>query len=363
MRTYLVQDNTKITPSTLLITLQRDEQERHLAFQPGQYAAISFEHKGKLSPARCFSIVSSPTDQDILQFGMRLRGRFTTALSQLQKDDIVHVAGPFGGFVFDASRDKKAVLLAGGIGITPFMSIMGYLARLDADNDVVLLYSCQSQDDIPFRDDLLAIHKDHPNLKTIFVVGEGSIDKLPETNAIKGHITPELLDKITAKDYSELKFFVCGPPGFMKAISSTVAKKGVPKSRMLTEAFTQSSPKQTSILRSWPANVYALGTIGVVLGSFVVMVSDLLRTLPPTTVLKPTATSPYLLTNARQKQLDQLVNAIPPSASVITAPTADQTPATPTPTTTAPVVNSTPIIIPAPAPVCTTSPSGVTTCT
>lgn len=338
MRTYTVQENTKITSSTLLITLQRDEQERHLAFQPGQYAAISFERKGKPSAARCFSIVSSPTDQDILQFSMRVRGRFTTALSKLQKDDIVNVAGPFGGFVFDASLDKDAILLAGGIGITPFMSIMRYLARLNADNNVTLLYSCQNQDDVPFGDELLAIHKAHPNLKTIFVVGDGPTNKLPADNVIPGRISLELLNKLTDNDYTRHKFFICGPPGFMKIMSSTIMKQGVPKRRVMTEAFTQSSPKQTSILRSWPANVYALGAIGVVLGSFVVMVSDLLKALPPTTVSKPTATTPFLLTNARQKQLDQLVNAIPPSASVITAPTTSQTTTTTqtTSSTTAP---------------------------
>jgi ferredoxin-NADP reductase len=192
MSTYIVQESTKITPSTLLLTLRRDETERPLAFEPGQYAAISFEHKGKPSPARCFSIVSSPTDQHLLQFSMRVRGHYTTALSRLQEGEVVDVIGPYGGFVFDTSREKKAIFLAGGIGITPFMSMMRYLVALQSDNDITLLYSLASQDDVPFKDELLAIQNRHPNLKVLFVVGNGPTDSLPTTQVATGRIRQRL---------------------------------------------------------------------------------------------------------------------------------------------------------------------------
>lgn len=353
----------KITPSTLLLTVQRDEHERPIAFQPGQYAAISFEHRGRKSVARCFSIVSSPTDQDILQFSMRVRGLFTTALSQLQKDDVVEVQGPYGGFVFDALKDTEAVCMAGGIGITPMMSIMQYLARLDAQNHVTLLYSCASQDDIPFRDELLKIEDEHANLKVHFVVGKGPVDSLPAGQASSGFITPELLDTVTKGNYHHPKFFICGPPPFMNAMVHTLETKGTPKNRILTEAFTQSSPRQTSILASWPANAYAIGALSIALGTLVVMMNDLLKTLPPTSTQLPTKTTPFLVTNARQQQLDQLVNTIPPSPSVITAPTTSQqqqevvTPSTATPqtqTVTTPPPTSAPVYT-APTPRTTTS--------
>lgn len=362
MPTYIVQGVSKITPSTLLLTLQRDEAERPLAFQPGQYAAISYEKHGKRSTARCFSIVSAPTDQHILQFSMRLHGRYTTALSKLQKDDLVDVSGPYGGFVFDTTRDKKAIFIAGGIGITPFMSMLRYICALHADNAVTLLYSCATQDDIPFGDELLTIQSAYPNIQVIFVVGTGPIDHLPKDHVTTGRITAELFDRVTNKHYDACRFFICGPPVFMKAMSGILTKQGAPRSNILTEAFTQSSPRQTSILRSWPANVYVLGAISVVLGTFVVMVSDLLRALPPTTTLKPTKHAPYLITNARQQQLDQLVNSIPPSPDVITAPTtSNQSPdiypstSNPQPQTTTPIYTAP---ISTPAPTCQTTPSG-----
>ncbi len=363
MHTYTVSEATKITPSTLLLTLLRDESERPLAFQPGQYAAISYAKRGgKQSDTRCFSIVSSPTDQHKLEFSMRVRGKFTTALSNLEKGDIVEVNGPFGGFIFDTVRDEKAVFMAGGIGITPFMSIIRYLDVLHAQNEVTLLYSCAVQDDVPFKDELLSIEARHPNLKVIFVVGNGPTDKLPQKQVTSGYITAELLDKVTDKKYTDRRFFICGPPVFMKASSGLLAKQGAPNGNVLTEAFTQSSPKQTSILRSWPSNVYALGAVFLVLGTFTVTISDLLRNLPPTTTLKPTKSTPYLITNARQQQLDQLVNSIPPSPDVITAPTTPTSSGSANPSTISPQTQTlAPIYaspITAPAPTCQTTPSG-----
>ncbi len=361
MHTYVVQESAKITGSTLLLTLKRDESERPMAFQPGQYAAISFEKRRKASTTRCFSIVSSPTDQHSLQFSMRVRGQFTTALSKLQVGDVVNVTGPFGGFVFDTANDKKAVFLAGGIGITPFISILRYLRDLNATNDVTLLYSCATQDDIPFGDELLAIQASHPNLKVVFVVGKGPVDKLPQQQAETGYITAELLDKVTGNSYQDRRFFICGPPFFMKPMVGVLTKRGASRSSILTEAFTQSSPKQTSVLRSWPANIYAVGVIGLTLGAFAITVSDLLKSLPPNTTQRPTKTAPYLITNARGEQLDQLINSIPPSPDVITAPTDNQSSGSssstvnPAPQTAAPIYTAP---ITAPAPTCQTTPSG-----
>lgn len=360
MHDYLVSEVKNITPSTILLGLKRDENERPIAFQPGQYAAINFEKRGKKSAVRCFSIVSSPTDQDELKFSMRVRGRFTTKLSKLEEGTVVNIRGPFGGFIYDVNRDKEAIFIAGGIGITPFMSMMTYCSKLNTDNKITLLYSVQDQNDIAFKEDLLNIEKNNPNIKTIFVVGNGPIDKLNPSNAATGRIDANLMDKYSNSDYTNKKFFICGPPGFMKAMVSVLASKGVDSKRILTEAFTQSSPKQSSILRSWPANVYAIGLVGIVLGSLIIMVGDLLRILPPKSSGQPTKNSPYYLTNAKQKQIDSLVNSIPPSPLVITAPTNPTQTSSSSSTPSSSIVNSTPptfapIYLSAPAPKTTAS--------
>ncbi len=326
MHTFIVKENNKITNSTLLLSLKRESSERPFSFQPGQYAAISFYHGKKQSPARCFSIVSSPTDQNILEFSTRVRGRFTTALAKLEPDDVVNVYGPYGGFVFDLNNDQNAIFIAGGIGITPFMSMIRYAAKLNADNDVNLFYSVASSDDIPFQEELNNIEKNHSNLKTKFVIGHGEPTVDDKDKYLTGHIDNQMLASHIKKNLNDYKFYICGPPGFMTAIKDNLLAAGVAKSAILTEAFTQASTRQSGILRSWPANIYALGVIGVVLSSIIVMAGDLLKTLPPVSKVAPTKTVPFLITNARQQQLDQLVNTISPSASVITLPSKTATP-------------------------------------
>jgi len=137
---------------------------------------------------------------------MRVRGRYTTALSKLQKGELVDVYGPYGGFIFDAVRDQTAVFVAGGIGITPFMSMLRYLHALRADNDITLLYSCATQDDVPFKDELIAIQSEYPNLKTIFVVGSGPTNVLPAKQVKTGRIDAELLDSVTNEHYQDRRF-------------------------------------------------------------------------------------------------------------------------------------------------------------
>jgi len=110
MHLYNVLRNEQITPSTQLLTLKNDSLGRPFGFQPGQYGAISFRHNQKPTAARCFSIVSSPTEQDTLQFSIRIQGHYTKAIQDLQAGDPVQVFGPFGGFVFNTTRDQNVIM-------------------------------------------------------------------------------------------------------------------------------------------------------------------------------------------------------------------------------------------------------------
>lgn len=384
MHKYIVDSADQITPSTLLLNLKQQDNERLFTFQPGQYAAISFYRHHRPTPARCFSIVSSPTDQRTLQFSMRTRGRFTKSAAALKPGDVVKVRGPYGGFVLDLTRYDEAVFLAGGIGITPFMSMSSYASIIQSPLKVTLIYSCQTQDDIPFYAKLNELSKQNANFRVIYVVGHGPIDKLSGVEAVAGQLTPELIDRLVAKRYNEKSFYICGPPPYMQAMSKTLRTKGVAKSDIITEAFAQGAYSQTGKIVSWPYNIYVFGAASVILGSLAVTIADIIRTLPPQSLISSANLAPTLTSsNLRQSDLDSLVNSLPetsttapvsPAAqSVIDKTAAVQaedaaaaTAATPTVTTVAaPVVQSAPVAAPAPVasqPVCTTTQSGVTTC-
>lgn len=377
MHVYRVIANERLTPSTIRITLEPDVKNRRKTFEfsPGQYAAISFARNGRPSVARCFSIVSSPTRNGQLQFSMRARGRFTTALAKASTGDKVYVRGPYGGFVFDPDRHSDSLFVAGGIGITPFMSMLRYATDIQSPRHISLIYGVQSQDDIPFHPELDVLLGQNPNLDVTYAVGNGPVDNIKYGRVVQGRVTPDLLNSTLGTSHT---VFICGPPPFMSGMVRSLSEKGIPHDRIITEAFNQGSRRQTGRVASWPQNMYTLGTLGVGLGSLAIMVNEIVKSLPNVPLSDENVLSMPLLTNGqRDKDLDALVNglkddlgrpnspavdvalsaAAQPSSSSSTAPKVTRTP-----TKTTPAIST-----PAPAPVtvqpkCTTSQSGVTTC-
>jgi len=365
MYKYYVSENQLLTPTTVLLTLKKDLATKPFLFQPGQYAAISYKKKGVPTPVRCFSMVNSPLNHNTLQFSVRIFGRYTKGMARLKLGDEVNVRGPFGGFVIDQDRDLDIVMLAGGIGITPLVSIIHYVTNIKLPNKISLIYSCKSQDDIPFIEQLKDLAAMNPNFKLNFVVSEGPIDNLTGCSARSGRITPEVIEQINGESYTGKKFFICGPSAFMGAMAKSLKENGVSADSIVTEAFNGGPNGQPGNIHSWPFNVYLFGAAGVVMASFAVLLSDLLASLPASSLIGTSSmVDSSNSTNSRQNELDKLVNALPtisPTAPVTDAATTTSTPSINNVTTNTPVISK-PVVTPAPAPKCTTTQSGVTTC-
>lgn len=368
MYIYRVFANERLTPSTIRITLEPDAKNRRpFDFSPGQYAAISFMRHGQPSVARCFSIVSSPTNKGQLQFSMRARGRFTTALAKLDVGDKVYVRGPYGGFVFDPERHSDSLFIAGGIGITPFMSMMRYATDIQSSRHISLIYGVQSQDDIPFHAELDALLGQNPNLDVTYAVGNGPVDNIRFGKVVAGRVGPALLESTLGTSRT---VFICGPPPFMNGMIRTLTERGIPHDRIITEAFNQGSSRQTGKVASWPQNMYALGALGVGLGSLAIMVSEIVKSLPNVPFSDGNVLStPLSASGQRDKDLDTLVNGLKDDLGRPSSPsanTAASTAAQPTTSTSTTSQTQTPVVsTPAPVtvqPKCTTSQSGVTTC-
>lgn len=384
MQKYIVKSANQITDTTLLLNLEQKPGKAPFLYRPGQYAAISFYHKGRPTPARCFSIVSSPTDQGKLQFGMRTKGHFTKSAAKLKPGDLVKVRGPYGGFVLDIADSDDVVFLAGGIGVTPFMSMVSYATSTKSSTKITMFYSCQTQDDVPFLDELRADEQQNPNLKVIYVIGGGATDKLAGLSVASGHLSLDIINAAINNNYDNRTFYVCGPPPYMNAMAKSLRQKGVGKNSIITEAFAQGSHPQTGKVQSWPYNIYVLGAASLVLGSLAVTISDMIKTLPPQSLLNSANLSPTLTSsNSRQRDLDNLVNSLPPlassapstaavqasdqaaqndaAASATAAAAAAAASASATKVVSTPVVVRAPVAAPAPK-TCTTTQSGVTTC-
>lgn len=396
MYKFVVARNEQLTPGVLLLTLAYAPHESKVfGFHPGQYAAISFGSGLRRSHARCFSIASSPLDQGYIQFGIRVGGAFTHALQQVQPGELVEVRGPFGGFVVDPQHHRELVLIAGGIGITPFMSMLRFIRAASYPYSVRVLYGVQDQHDIPFYDELARIAGEVPNITITFAVSRGNIDALHEQHVVQGRVDGALLHEALEGRAQDKTVFICGPPPMMKSMVEAAAIRGVPENNIITEAFKQGKHRQTGKIVSWPRNMYIMGGVGVALGAFVISVIDIVDNLPSAHLTNATEAQKQLETpTSRSSDLDTLVNTFAAEANdtktaspttieaqaastqtTTSSPTQTPTTTTATPTTTtstaatptttptpAPAPDPTPAPAPAPTPVCTTSQSGVTTC-
>lgn len=204
-------------------------------FKSGQFAMISlFNADGSVWKTRPFSICSSPTDKDHLEFTIKIYGEFTHAIANLKRGDRVGVSGPYGVFVFKEEEMKSVVFLAGGIGVAPFMSMIRYATAKRLPNELTLLYSMKTGNDLVFVDELKALAEENEKLRVIFTVTENIPDAWSHE---RGMIDETMLNR-HCSSFAGTHFLLCGPPGFMDAMKQCLAKRGVPKDRILFEAFS-----------------------------------------------------------------------------------------------------------------------------
>jgi len=173
MAKYIVKDKARAGRNVLLLSLQPEQSHDAITYNAGQYVSIGFKRGGRRTPMRSFSVVSSPKDTSTLQVAMRVQGNFTGVASQVEVGDAAYVQGPFGNFIINPDYDENIIMMAGGIGITPFISMLRYATEASLPVNITLLYSCRSQDDIPFYDELLQLQRRNPNLRILFFVTGG----------------------------------------------------------------------------------------------------------------------------------------------------------------------------------------------
>jgi ferredoxin-NADP reductase len=257
----------------LLLTLSPHNSVDVVEFEAGQYVALAFRRHGKLSPARCFTIASSPAKREI-QVAMRIAGNFTTTATRLKVGDTVKVQGPFGKFVL-YENPGPVVMMAGGIGITPFMSMLRYVADYNLNIPITLLYGNRNAVDIPFYDELLELEQRIPSLKIGFLAKNGPVGGRVRS----GIIDEKYIARFTAQDYSNALYYLCGPARFMDGMQSMLENHNVDPGLILSESFTQTSKTEVGGRFSTPVLTYGLVFASFVLAATVIMGLDIHKTV------------------------------------------------------------------------------------
>ncbi len=204
-------------------------------FLPGQFLTVAVPADGR-PVRRSYTIASSPTQHDYVELTVKHEpgGVVSGYLHDRVKDgDLLDCSGPAGSFVFTGRECKCILLIGGGVGITPMMSVLRYLTDRAWGGDIYLLYGVHSPEDIIFREELAYVERRHPNLRVVVTVShpEGT-----DWSGQTGRITSELIAR-SVPDLASRYVHLCGPVPLMESVKAALAELGVPKERVKTEAF------------------------------------------------------------------------------------------------------------------------------
>lgn len=233
----------------LMLTLQSKEQiakdthefvfraNRPLPFRPGQYLEWTLpegERTDRKGNRRYFTIASSPTEKEV-----RLAVRTTSPLSTFKQKllaltpgDTITAAQLAGDFTLPKRTERKVAFIAGGIGITPFRSMVQAMMDEKDARSAVLLYSNKTAEEIAYYD-LFEEAAEKTGLKTVYALTN---DNRAFNGVHNGPIDPELIQR-EVPDFRERTFYISGPRSMVIAFKRTLRDLGLPAHRIKSDYF------------------------------------------------------------------------------------------------------------------------------
>jgi predicted ferric reductase len=231
-RPYRVSEVRKERGDTWTLVMQ-PQGHPGFRFRPGQFGWLTVYGSPFQISAHPFSFSSSAAARDgRVEMGIRELGDFTGDIGKVPVGKRVYLDGPYGAFTLGNPADMH-VLIAGGVGITPMMSMIRTLADQGDRRPVILLYGSKDYDSITFREELEALTA-RLDLRVIHV-----LQNPPEGwKGEKGFIDARMFQRHLPAPYSEHEYFICGPDPMMDAIEDALGKLGVPMTKYHSERYS-----------------------------------------------------------------------------------------------------------------------------
>jgi len=223
-----VVSSRRITPATHDIVLAKPGD---FDFLPVQFTFLTLM-TDRGPDTRPMSLATSPTRPN-LEYGVRISDSpYKRAFASLKPGDAVQIQGPYGDFVIDEKR--PALLVAGGIGITPLKGIAEYAGDKKLGIPIRLLYSNRTEDDIAYRAPLEELERQNPRFRVLHTLTGEPAPK--DWAGLRGRIRPELLRK-AIEDLSRPIYYLCGKPSMVSGVYGMLEKMGVPEEDVRIEVF------------------------------------------------------------------------------------------------------------------------------
>ncbi len=218
-------------------------------FEAGQYINVFVTVDGTRT-SRPYSLSSSPRQRAYYEITVaRTRNGFVSDyfLDHVKVGDIVEANGPAGVFRYQpVFHSKKSLFLAGGSGITPFLSMTREILQAGLDRDIVMLYGCRNAEVALYHEELTHMAEEHPNFKYYLVVSD---EDVKGWEGETGFLNIDLIRRLVP-DFEERTSYICGPQIMNDFCVKELKEAGVPIKKIRREMFGSRPDIQMS--EGWP---------------------------------------------------------------------------------------------------------------
>ncbi len=240
----------QIAKSTWSFYFARDN---YPGFFPGQYNIVTIIpdlNKNTPNLSHEFTICSSPSEMNNIMITTKIekkRSKFKEILFRLKPDAEVQFEGPKGGFYLRAEDKTSRVFISGGIGITPFHSMINFAHEKKLKIPMILFANFSTPEEVIFYEELKNIQNNNAYIKVVYIVSHSGkvaqatasrIDPMIENdNFGKGRISEEIIKKYI-KDVTKPIFMIAGPPAMVEDVTILLDHIKVPSEKIKVDLFT-----------------------------------------------------------------------------------------------------------------------------
>ena len=226
-----IQQETEDTKSIVL-----DLGDIPLQYKAGQYIVLELDVDEPNNRKKPLSIASSPSEKGILMLTTKITDTpYKQKFNSLAEGDSVKITGAFGKFTLDESV-SEIVMLGGGIGITPFRSIIKYATDIKLPANITLFYSNKTTSDIVYKDEWYPMEKQTPNFRVVNIVTIPPETSMPWEGKI-GRINEGMIREYI-KNINVPVYYICGPSGMIEGMLSMLKMMNIMEHKIRIERFT-----------------------------------------------------------------------------------------------------------------------------